>query len=461
MSWNLPLRVAERQSGSRKKEKPPNRTGTQHQLDCRPTNHLANIPLTMSSSSSSSSYAALVVICRRTPDSLQMGPDGTPIIDPTDQANDALDRFNHPRERRALILLSLQAKQDRCRITFQSPTQATDHLDMYRAVHTSRLIDFLTTSWKQWDALGESGQDPGCTMVVPDAAAATATISTSPPLIPICVPLPREPHQRPSYSVMGQVGFFCTDTCTPIFADLLQEMEWDAAVVMDAVKLVSQQPSPSAVVAYAIPTHPGHHAAQDSFGGYCYVNHAALAAHLLSTNNGSTMSRRRVAVLDIDYHCGNGTASIFYDNPHILVVSIHCDPDYDYPFHSGFADETGTGEGVGTTLHLPLPPQTSWPNGYRQAIDQAMKKIVQDFGAEALVVSMGLDTLKDDPCAIRRAGFLLQGNDYWEMGQAIGNAIHQGVGRMIPTVFLQEGGYKMDQIGDAAANVVTGYCAAF
>ncbi len=408
----------------------------------------------MSSSSSSSSAAAcaLVVVSRRTPDSVQMGEGEKPIIDDSDQANDALDRFNHPRERRALILLALAAaKKSHQPITFQSPTEPASHLDVYNAVHTARLIEFLVTAWKRWDALGEAGQDPGCTMLVPEPK----TITSSPPLIPICMPLPREPHQRPSTSVMGEVGFFCTDTCTPIFADLLVELLWDAAVVQDAVQLVLQPQQQPPVVAYALPTHPGHHAAQDSFGGYCYVNHAALSAHLLS--NGK---ERRVAILDVDYHCGNGTASIFYENPNILVVSIHCDPDFDYPFHSGFADETGIGDGVGVTLHLPLPPQTSWNHGYQQAVEQAMKKIVQEFRADALVVSMGLDTYKDDPCAIRRAGFLLEGNDYWEMGQLIGKRIREGVG-FIPTVFLQEGGYKMDRIGDAAASVVTGYCAAF
>jgi len=154
----------------------------------------------------------------------------------------------------------------------------------------------------------------------------------------------------------------------------------------------------------------------------------------------------------VDYHCGNGTASIFYKDPSVLVVSIHCDPDWDYPFHSGFADETGAEEGVGATLHLPLPPGTTWNDGYKQALAMAVDHIVEDFGAEALVVSLGLDTHEGDPCTIRRAGFKLSGDDYWSMGQLIGTNLGP-----VPTVFVQEGGYRMDKVGKAAADVVVGF----
>lgn len=153
-----------------------------------------------------------------------------------------------------------------------------------------------------------------------------------------------------------------------------------------------------------------------------------------------------------DYHCGNGTASIFYDDPTVFVVSLHCDPDWDYPFHSGFADQTGANDGIGLTLHLPLPPGTEW-DVYGPALEKALDRIL-DFGAQALVVSLGLDTHEGDEVSVRRAGFRLRGSDYLEMGQTMGRMI-----RDMPTVFIQEGGYKMDVVGEVAADVVVGFCA--
>lgn len=134
-----------------------------------------------------------------------------------------------------------------------------------------------------------------------------------------------------------------------------------------------------------------------------------------------------------------------------MVVSIHCDPDWDYPFHSGFAEETGAEEGVGATLHLPLPPGTTWLGGYRDALATAADRIV-DFGAQAVVVSLGLDTHEGDPCTIRRAGFNLSGRDYWDMGQLVGDKLSG-----IPTMFVQEGGYRLEKVGKAAADVVVGF----
>ena len=130
------------------------------------------------------------------------------------------------------------------------------------------------------------------------------------------------------------------------------------------------------------------------------------------------------------------------------MISIHCHPDHDYPFHTGFEDEVGAGKGEGTTLHLPLLPGTTWKE-YRIAVDTAVKRI-QSFRAEALVLSLGLDTLNGDPCAIRRAGFKLFGDDYLEMGRLIGDNCK------IPTIVVQEGGYRMDQVPKAAAGVLSG-----
>lgn len=376
---------------------------------------------------------SLAVVSSITPDQIVKDKDENPSLSPTDEKNDALDKFNHPRFRRQLILQALHGANHHA-IGFHVPPVAASTLKSYLSIHSSGLIDFLESAWHTWDALGEEGQDPSAT--------SPKSKATTPALIPLNVPLGRDQNQRPSKHVIGQMGYYCTDTCTPIFLSLVSELYWDAAIVELAVKKAL-----GGEVAYALPTHPGHHAAKDAFGGYCYVNHAAHAAKLLQ----SKLNGVKVAILDVDYHCGNGTASIFYQDPSVLFVSIHCHPDWDYPFHSGFEEEIGAEEGVGATLHLPLPPNTAW-DAYRDALLLAIGRI-QDFGAEAVVVSLGLDTHEGDPCTIRRAGFKLAGTDFWNMGQTIGAKL----GNM-PTVFVQEGGYRMDKVGKAAADVVVGFC---
>lgn len=361
-----------------------------------------------------------------------------PVLDLVDLENDHLDLYNHPRYRRAMILKELAGRRSsEDIIKFEIPSQAASNLDVYRKIHTARLIDFFASAWKLWDDIGADGQDSMCN-------GGGGKEASSPALIPGNTPLPRDRFQRPSKNVMGQIGFFCTDTCTPVFGTMLEELLWDGAVVEQAVATLQENPS---VVAYALGTHPGHHSAEDSFGGYCYVNHSALTAKLLQERNGYS----KVAILDVDYHCGNGTASIYYQDPSVLVVSIHCHPDWEYPFHSGFSEEIGDAEGLGATLHLPLMPGTTWET-YSKTLQNALTKI-EEFGAQALVVSLGLDTYLGDPCAVRRAGFNLEGDDYTYMGKAIGSA-------NLPTVVVQEGGYKMDSVPQAATDFLVGICAA-
>ena len=154
----------------------------------------------------------------------------------------------------------------------------------------------------------------------------------------------------------------------------------------------------AATVSYIVLTHPGHHALT-CFGGACYVNHAAgLAQNVVSLSSptagtataGTTTATHkgdtRVAVLDVDYHCGSGTASIFFASHQVLVVSLHCDPDHDYPFHMGFADQTGSATAGQTTLHLPMPPGTTWDNGYRTNLERGFDAVVE-FDLAVVIVS--------------------------------------------------------------------------
>ena len=382
----------------------------------------------------------LIVIAPLAPENIKADETGVNILSPEEKEADGQDRFNHPRLRRTLILKAIEAKAESDTVRFMVVSEPTD-VDLkhiYSQIHSEGLLTFLTTAWTTWEQYGEEGREPGAFL--------GESTSGIPPLIPINIPLPRDEHERPSKSVIGQIGYYCTDLCTPVFGSLLKELQIDHVIMKQAVENAIDHNT----VVYAMPTHPGHHAARDSFGGYCYLNQAAYAARLFQDRLGIGT---KVAVLDVDYHAGNGTASIFYEDPNILVVSIHCDPDYDYPFHAGFADQTGVGEGVGATLHLPLPPQTRW-EAYKETLMLALG-CIREFGAHATVVSLGLDTHEGDPCTIRRAGFCLGGEDYSHMGESIAAGLPDG-----PVIFVQEGGYRMDEIGNAASSVVLG-CALY
>ena len=378
--------------------------------------------------------------------------EGKPDISEKHTHLDALDTFNHPRIRRAITLQALADHPQAVHILYQKPSHKDptqiDLVATYSKTQSQGVLTFFMTAWQKWCDLGDA-RDPSSFLKHAPAVTASSATTTPTPLVPGVVPLPREAYQRPSQNVMGQVGYYCTDTVTPVFDELLVELQQDAAVLQHSLEILTKEQE---MVVYAMPTHPGHHAAQDSYGGYCYLNQAAHAAQSLLAKYD------KVAVLDVDYHCGNGTASIFRDSTQVLVVSLHCDPEYDYPFHAGFADENSSDATKGGVHHLPLPVNSNWKDQYQPALESGLKRIFEGFGAQALIVSLGLDTLQHDPVTLRRAGFALTtaSGDYWEMGRLI----RKYAGDATPTLFLQEGGYKMDELGQAAADVVTGFAAA-
>ncbi|KAL7580924.1 hypothetical protein ACA910_005743 [Epithemia clementina (nom. ined.)] len=360
------------------------------------------------------------------------------VLGKQDKYNDALDKFNHPRIRRLLILSELEkrTKQNdrdnaKTTTTFVVPSEMMDlpqWMKTYSSIHSSGVLDFLATAWTRWSDYQE-GLDE----------------DQKRPLMSGNSPLMRDINeQRPSKHPIGQMGYYSTDLDTPVFSNMLDELLMDGRLVQTAAEMASVD-----TTVYVLVTHPGHHAGEDTFGGFCYVNHIAALAKLFMEDG---KQYKKVAILDVDYHVGNGTASLFYSDPSVLVVSIHCDPDYDYPFHSGFSDQTGSGEGLGTTLHLPLPPGTDW-NKYSGALKQGLEAI-QSFGAEVLLVSLGLDTHDNDPVCIRRAGFGLKGDDFVAMGAMIAEMAPQNA----PVVFLQEGGYNLEKVAQAASDVVTSFC---
>ncbi len=233
----------------------------------------------------------------------------------------------------------------------------------------------------------------------------------------------------------ARMGRFAFDTGSPLTAGTWVAAREGAFCALSAAYAVAD----GAGTAFALSRPPGHHAGADFYGGYCFLNNAALAAQALRD-----CGLEHVAVLDVDYHHGNGTQSIFYHRADVLFASIHGDPHTEYPFFLGYADEQGAGAGAGYNLNLPLPRGTGFA-AWREALAVALRRIA-DFGTEALVVSLGLDTFEGDPIS----GFQLRGDDYFRVGEDLAQA-------RLPTVFIFEGGYAVAELGVNTVNVLEGF----
>ncbi|EQL41595.1 acetylpolyamine aminohydrolase [Pseudomonas aeruginosa VRFPA03] len=190
---------------------------------------------------------------------------------------------------------------------------------------------------------------------------------------------------------------------------------------------------------FALCRPPGHHAGGDFMGGYCFLNNAAIATQAFLDQGA-----RRVAILDVDYHHGNGTQDIFYRRDDVLFASIHGDPRVEYPYFLGYADERGEGAGEGCNHNYPLAHGSGW-DLWSAALDDACVRIA-GYAPDALVISLGVDTYKEDPIS----QFKLDSPDYLRMGERIARL-------GLPTLFIMEGGYAVEAIGINAVNVLQGY----
>lgn len=283
-------------------------------------------------------------------------------------------------------------------------------------IHTPRYLRFLERAWDEWVAI-----DP-----------ANAALDALPSVWPVRgFRADVEPD-----NFAARMGLYSFDAGTPLTAGSWAAARAGAQAAVLAARAVADGSQRSA---FALTRPPGHHAGSDFFGGYCFLNNAALAAQTLR-DGGFT----RVAVLDVDYHHGNGTQSIFEQRADVLTVSIHGDPRTEYPFYLGHADERGRGAGEGFNLNLPLPRGTGFAR-WREALQQAIV-VVRAFGAQALVVPLGVDTFAGDPIS----GFTLGSTDYLAIGADLASLA-------LPTVFTFEGGYAVAEVGINAANVLEGF----
>jgi acetoin utilization deacetylase AcuC-like enzyme len=293
-----------------------------------------------------------------------------------------------------------------------------DSTPLLPRVHAARYLAFLQAAWTQWTAL-----DPG-----------NASLQPFPSVWPVrTLRSDVEPQ-----NFTARLGLYSMDNGSPLVAGTWAAAKAGADGAASAAALVAG----GARAAFSASRPPGHHAGADFMGGYCFLNNAAVAAEALLARGS-----RRVAILDVDYHHGNGTQSIFYRRADVLVASLHGDPCTEYPFYLGHADETGEGPGEGFNLNLPLPAGTPAERWF-EALEAACTRVAA-HRADALVVSLGLDTYAGDPIS----RFLLRSGDFLRLGQRIGQL-------GLPTVFVLEGGYAAAELGTNAVNVLDGFEAA-
>ena len=282
-------------------------------------------------------------------------------------------------------------------------------------IHTPVYLNFLQQAWDDWVA-----QDPS-----------NATRDA----LPSVWPNHGLRNDVLPANFAARMGRFAFDAGSPLTSGTWVAAREGAFCALSAAHAVAD----GARSAFALSRPPGHHAGADFYGGYCFLNNAALAAQALRDRG-----VERVAVLDIDYHHGNGTQAIFYHRADVLFASIHGDPHTEYPFFLGYADEQGVGAGKGFNLNLPLPRGSDFA-AWRGALKMAMHRIAA-FGAQVLVVSLGLDTFEGDPIS----GFKLRSEDFLRVGEDLASA-------GLPTVFVFEGGYAVAELGVNAVNVLEGF----
>jgi acetoin utilization deacetylase AcuC-like enzyme len=281
-----------------------------------------------------------------------------------------------------------------------------------KRVHTSDYIDFLPTVWPAWEASGRGGSALPFTWptrglrgdVVPDA-------------------------------IEARLGYYSFDAGAPFVKGTWAAIRSSYETALTAAALVKGGQR----AAFALCRPPGHHAGAAFMGGYCFINNAAVAAQWFRDQGAA-----RVSILDVDYHHGNGTQEIFYSRADVQVLNLHGDPMTEYPFFLGHADEKGSGAGEGFNINYPMPFGTAWPQ-WSAALDDACAKLAA-YAPDVVVVSLGVDTFEKDPIS----QFRLVSADYPKIGARIAKL-------GLPTLFVMEGGYAVDEIGINAVGVLTGF----
>ncbi|MEM1402147.1 MAG: histone deacetylase family protein [Pseudomonadota bacterium] len=313
-------------------------------------------------------------------------------------------------DRAEIVLRSLQEHEVG---TVIAPSAQAD--DAMLQIHERSYVEFLQTAHDDYRQLGGKGNPTACVW-------------------------PRgNMRSDSSDSIIAKFGRYCFDGAVPITESTYEAVIASRDIALTATKQVYDGDR----AAFALCRPPGHHAGPSYAGGYCYLNNAAIAAQWLLNNNVS-----QVAILDIDYHHGNGTQEIFYERGDVAFVSIHCDPNFEYPYYAGHEDEKGRGDGEGFNLNLPLPRKTgldAWLGVLNAGIS-----FIQSTSPDYLIVSLGVDTFENDPIA----SFRIRTGDYRGIGKRIAEM-------ELPTIFIFEGGYAVSELGENVAALLSGFEASF
>jgi len=238
---------------------------------------------------------------------------------------------------------------------------------------------------------------------------------------------------RPPKELSVRAGYYCIDTFTPLNINAYLAARWGVNCTLTASdSILGNHP-----LAYVLTRPPGHHAERFVFGGFCYFNNVAIAGNYLSKFG-------KAAILDIDYHHGNGQQQIFYERSDVLTISIHGHPSFAYPYFSGFREEKGEKSGYGYNYNFPLKEVINGDE-YREILGKALI-IIEKFKADFLIIALGLDTAKGDPTGT----WLLSAKDFYENGEMIGRL-------RLPSLIIQEGGYRNRFLGINARNFFKGF----
>ena len=235
-------------------------------------------------------------------------------------------------------------------------------MDIIYKIHDKKYVDFLNNAWNEWVALGFKGE--AIPTVYPSRSMNSDVIPTF---------------------IEGKLGYYCLANETSISEGTVEAAYESVKVALTAADMLDEEKS-----VFALCRPPGHHASKDQYGGYCFFNNVAIAVEKLKEKGA-----KRIFILDIDFHHGNGTQAIFYDRSDVFFVSLHGDPKDAFPHFLGHADEKGSGEGVGYNCNYPMPPGTPY-DVWTKSLDDSISKI-QYFSPDALIVSLGVDTYENDP----------------------------------------------------------------
>jgi len=288
----------------------------------------------------------------------------------------------------------------------------THDLAAAKRVHRPDYIDFLPTVWPQWEASGREGS-----------------------ALPFAWPTRGLRGDVLPETIDARLGFYSFDGGAPFVKGTWDAIKssYDAALTAASVVKAGER------AAFALCRPPGHHAGAAFMGGYCYINNAAVAAQWFRDQGAG-----RVSILDVDYHHGNGTQEIFYTRGDVQVLNLHADPMVEYPYFLGHADERGEGPGEGFNVNYPMPFGTDW-HAWNASLEDACRKL-SAYAPDVVVVSLGVDTFEQDPIS----QFKLTSPDYPKIGARIARL-------GLPTLFVMEGGYAVDEIGINAVGVLTGF----